>query len=59
MKAGDLIRYIPEGDNVTGVIVSVTLRGKYPRAKVVWSLGKGPHYDEVLLEDLEVISESR
>ena len=62
MKAGDLVRYIGVGggDNVTGVIVSITnLASWLPWAEVVWSLRYGPHYDEVPLEDLEIVNESR
>ena len=64
MKAGDLIRYtgFGEGDDTIGVVVSVSNPPTWstvgrPFAKVVWSLNSGPRYDDVPLEDLEIISE--
>jgi hypothetical protein len=61
MKAGDLIQYIGfgAGDDTIGVVVSVSNHPSVgrPFAKVAWSLRSGPRYDEVPLEDLEIISE--
>ena len=61
MKVGDLVRYIGVGggDNVTGVVVSVAPGDSPPWAEVVWSMPSGAHYDEVPLEDLELVNESR
>ena len=62
MKAGDLVRYRGEhGDGITGVVASIErdTAGYVPYARIVWSLKAGPRYDDVPLEDLEVISESR
>ena len=73
MKIGDLVRDTATNDRMTGVIIKLgeMIRGRYsyPWAKVVWSAGAGGHRDglihhrghrdEVLIKDLEVISESR
>ena len=62
MKAGDLVRYLSDidgDDEALGVIVSVAPGDSPPWAEVVWSLTIGPQYDEVPVEDLEIVNESR
>ena len=67
MKAGDLVRYVGEGwnDDVTGVVAAAPVPndqlrdGELSWVTVIWSLGHGPHYDEVPLMDLEIVNESR
>jgi hypothetical protein len=62
LKAGDLVKHTATNDRLTGVIVKLgeMIRGRYsyPWAKVVWTT-PGWRSDEVLVKDLEVISESR
>ena len=63
MNIGDLVRYTATNDRMIGVIVKLgeMIRGKfrYSWAKVVWSVGASGDLDEVLIKDLELLSESR
>jgi len=58
VKAGDLVKYC---DTYTefGVVTLVAPGGTHPWAEVAWNFGGTFQRREDLIEDLEVINESR